>query len=557
MILLYEDTATTFETLGLKVLQPVSAIVRKEDNGDYYLDLRDKSVNYSYYNKDMIIAVDTPWGRQGFRIDTVKLKGSKVDIKAWHLFYDTKNYLIEDSNVVSQDANYALDHLNSATDNTSPFTTISDVLTVFSLRSVRESLYDAVLRVAERWGGHLALDNWDIGLRDSIGQDRGVTIAYGKNITGFSIFEDWDDVVTKVLPVGKDGRQIEDVYVERAPEDYNKPYSKVITFDQGEIEEEAYRDEAGVLDEEAYNTALLNDLFAKASQHLENNHVPKVNYSLDAFIEGITDIGDTIRVKHPRLNAPLITTVLAIDYNPIAERIEKVEFGNFNRRLSNLVSETASAIDTKAEQVQTAVNSRLDTALREATSQINGLLTNSHVIYEGDQILVCDTLPKESATNVMRINSQGIGFSTTGINGIFTSAWTIDGTFDAQEVNVINLVADRIKGGSLRLGFYEGNSGIIELYDEYGNEVGQIDENGIVLTNPNGDRLEISPVSGLSAFSSVSGTEREVFSIDRDVTDIAKLNARDQIQMPPIKIVPILSGAQAGWAFVKLDEEGA
>jgi len=154
----------------------------------------------------------------------------------------------------------------------------------------------------------------------------------------------------------------------------------------------------------------------------------------------------------------------------------------------------------------------------------------------------------------MRINAGGIGFSTSGIDGTFTSAWTIDGTLDMQQINVINLVADRIKGGSLRLGFYEGNNGIIELYDEFGNEVGQIDQDGIVLTNQTGARLEISHINGLNAYSTASGTEQNVFTIDRDVTDIAKLNARQQIQMTPIKIVPIASGDQAGWAFVKLDE---
>lgn len=52
------------------------------------------------------------------------------------------------------------------------------------------------------------------------------------------------------------------------------------------------------------------------------------------------------------------------------------------------------------------------------------------------------------------INSAGIGFSNTGINGTFTTAWTIDGTFNAQAINIINLTADLIKGGTLRLGSY-------------------------------------------------------------------------------------------------------
>jgi phage minor structural protein len=553
MILLFEDTATTFETLGNKILQPLLATVRKEDNGDYVLNLRDRAENYQLYVKDMIIAVDTPWGRQGFRIDKVKLNGSKVDVKAWHLFYDTKNYIIEDSYIVSNDGNYALDHLNSATDQTSPFTTTSDVATVFSLRSVRDSLYEAVLKVVERWGGHLELDNWQIGLSENVGQDRGVTVAFAKNITGFQIAENWDDVVTKLLPVGKDGLMLDPIYVENEPADYNKPYSKVITFNQSQFNADDYRDEDGNVDETAYTTALTTDLDAQAVKHLADNHYPKVNYSVDAFIEGITDIGDTIRVKHPRLNTPLITNVLAIEYNAVAEVIDKVEFGNFNPKLQNLVSDTNETITTSVEQAKTDVTTGFEVALHNATNAINGILGNSYVIYEGDQILVVDALPKEDAVNVMRINAGGIGFSTDGINGTFSSAWTIDGTLDMQQVNVINLVANQIKGGNLRLGFFEGNSGLIEIYDALGNEVGQIDENGIVLNNPNGDRLEISPTTGLSAYSSISGTEVEVFSIDRDITDIAKLNARDQIQMTPIKIVPIASGDQAGWAFVKLD----
>ena len=554
MILLYEDTATTFETLGLKVLQPVSAIVRKEDNGDYYLEYRDKAVNAHLYVKGMIIAVDTPWGRQAFRIDNPRVKGSKVDFKAWHVFYDAENYIVADSYVVEQNANYALDHLNTATDATSPFTTTSDVTAIRSLRVVRDSLYKAVLQVVERWGGHIDVDNYEIGVKTVVGTDRGVTISYGKNITGYGITEKWDDVVTKLLPVGKDGLLLDTTYVENNPDDYNQPYTKVLTFSQNDIKEDAYRDETtGEVDTDAFIEALKVNLLAQATTYLAENHLPKVNYSFDAFIEGISDIGDVIRVNHPRLNAPLVTNVLAIEYNAVAERIDKVEFGNFNPKLDGFASAQTATVDDKVASLKTEVGDTLTNRLLDATNSINGILGNSYVIYEGDQILVVDALPKETAVNVMRINAGGIGFSTDGINGTFTSAWTIDGTLDMQQINVINLVADRIKGGSLRLGFYEGNSGLIELYDEFGNEVGQIDENGVVLTNPNGDRLEISPIDGLNAYSTASGVEENVFKIDRDVTDIAKLNARQQIQMPPIKIVPIPTGGQAGWAFVKLD----
>ena len=45
MIVIHENTATDPTTNGLKVLRPLRAMVRKEDNGDYYLDLRDQAAN--------------------------------------------------------------------------------------------------------------------------------------------------------------------------------------------------------------------------------------------------------------------------------------------------------------------------------------------------------------------------------------------------------------------------------------------------------------------------------------------------------------------------------
>ncbi|MDR1364516.1 MAG: hypothetical protein LBJ32_02680 [Oscillospiraceae bacterium] len=59
--------------------------------------------------------------------------------------------------------------------------------------------------VIERWGGHLVRNNWAIEIRQSIGQDRGVNLTYGKNIVNIKADENWSDVCTKLMPVGKDG----------------------------------------------------------------------------------------------------------------------------------------------------------------------------------------------------------------------------------------------------------------------------------------------------------------------------------------------------------------
>ena len=195
-IKVYEADETLFNHNGLKILKPYKAIVYKEDNGDYYLEIEDSIDNIAYYQQGYIIRVSTPWGEQGFRISNPTKKNRKITIKAWHLFYDSAKYVIEDSNVVDKSCNDALDHLNTACDQLTPFSTISDITSINSFRCVRKSFEEAVNTVLERWGGHLDRDNFKIEIRDTIGQDRGVVLAYGKNIESIEAKENWDNVVT-------------------------------------------------------------------------------------------------------------------------------------------------------------------------------------------------------------------------------------------------------------------------------------------------------------------------------------------------------------------------
>lgn len=135
----------------------------------------------------------------------------------------------------------------------------------------------------------------------------------------------------------------------------------------------------------------------------------------------------------------------------------------------------------------------LQNELNTATSKIWGTLGDSYVIYEGDRILVVDSLPKETAANVMMINAGGIGFSNTGINGSFNSAWLIDGTLDMQAVNCINMTANLVKGGTFKVGSQLNEAGRIEIYDLSNVLIGTFDENGIVVFGKDGSKVVINP----------------------------------------------------------------
>lgn len=64
-----------------------------------------------------------------------------------------------------------------------------------------------------------------------------------------------------------------------------------------------------------------------------------------------------------------------------------------------------------------------------------------------------------------------------------------------------------------------------------------------------GDYTVMSPLE-FAGYSDVSGTLTKVFSLNRDVTIVQKLEARDEVKMVPIKVVPITEGEIQGWAFV-------
>lgn len=65
-----------------------------------------------------------------------------------------------------------------------------------------------------------------------------------------------------------------------------------------------------------------------------------------------------------------------------------------------------------------------------------------------------------------------------------------------------------------------------------------------------GDYVQITPLE-FAGYSNAGGIMKKVFFINRDTTEVEKLKARTEIDMPPLKVVPINSGGRSGWAFVK------
>lgn len=479
MIKLFKSTDLTFDSNGDKIINATKAIVHKEDNGDFYLDFECDLYYINDIVENNILVANTPQGDQAFRIGNVSKTKYKILTKAKHVFYDSQNYLIADSYVIDKDCAGAMYHLNAATEPTSPFATFSDITAVGSFRCVRKSLYEALKTVQERWGGHFIRDNFSIGLRSEIGVDSDVVVRYRKNIQDITCEENWDDVVTKLLPVGKDGILLNKLDPNRSiyltsTQKYDVPFTKTISFNQDNISEEDFTDEEGILDEVAYYTALIEDLERQGEEYLLENSVPKISYTLKANLDTITDIGDKIKVIHEPLNLSLTASVIAYDYNCILKKYTELSFGNFGKTLtgllSNITQATNEAITEQTNYLQSAFSDEIDASVGEVWDLLDG----SYVVYQGEKILVVDSLPKEDAINVLKIDKSGVSLSNNGIHGNFHNVWNIDGFYDFTPFNYI-------KWGVMDLGKASNSSGKIKLFSSANELFAEFSQNGVKL----------------------------------------------------------------------------
>lgn len=463
MIKLFKSTDKVFNSNGDKIIKAYKAKVHKEDNGDFYLELECPLIYVDDIVEDAILVVNLPQGEQAFRITNVSKTKSKISTKCWHVFYDSENYLIKDSYVVDKDCADAMEHLNLATEPASQFTTFSDITTVGSYRCVRKSLFEALEVVRERWGGHLVRDNFSIGLNKNIGTDTGVVIRYRKNLKEISCEENWDDVVTKLLPVGKDGILLNELDPDRnvylsSAQSYSVPYTKTVSFSQDSVDEEDFKDEDGNTDEVAYKTALVEDLELQGIKYLDENCKPKITYTLRADLENITDIGDTIEVIHEPLSINLTASVIAFEYDCILKKYTEITFGNFQKTLSSLLSDMDEKTnEIVTEQTNELMNSFSD-ELETSTGEIWDLLSGYNIVYQGNEILILDRLPKKDAVNVILIDENGLSISYNGVRGTFLRIFDINGSINFSPLK-------KVLWGVMSLGEANNHLGSIKLFN--------------------------------------------------------------------------------------------
>lgn len=429
MIKIFDENDRDFSSNGNIAINPIKCKERKKKSlNGWYLDVEVdiKYKDYILQDKLCVVKTKSKVNPQAFRIENPKITNNVISFTANHVMFDAKRYLLYDVRPTSQDGQNALSYINERTDKISPFTVYSNVETIRTAYFVRRNLLEAWQVIEERWGGTFDADNWTIRLLNSVGNDNGETIAYGKNMQGIQIFEDWSNVCTKICPVGYDGITLPERYLESEVQ-YEAPYTKKVEF-QTEIE-----------DEEKTEAALIEELRINATAYLEVNQYPKVSYEVTSNINQNMEIGDTIHVKHPLVT--LQTEVLEYEHNLLTGKIELLIFGNYTRDVKSKFDSIKETIQNIAQEVSTQ-----EAVIDHQTNLINTLNKTGYVYIDENEILILDTLPRENATNVWRFGLGGIGFSSNGYEGPFGTAMTMDGQINADFITTGKLSVERIEG---------------------------------------------------------------------------------------------------------------
>jgi len=415
MITLYNGNETTFTHNGLGALSKcISAISSRELNGQWTLTIvHPLDGNYNLVQAGQIIKAPTPSGHQLFRIYKVDEDLNKVTIRCNHIFYDLSQRLIKSSyNAVGSAGFVTQELLNPAY---STGTNLFDVEWDTSVgktyqRVIGTDLVSALMgsdgSVIDLFGCELDFDNFNIWVSDTIGEDNGVLISYRKNLTGLNETLDYSSLATRLLPVSADGISLPltNPYIDSTKiNDYPIIYTKQLDcMDIRKTDDITYED--------LYNA--LQD--ACISQFANGVDVPyfvyKVNfiqlskteeYKDYAVLEDV-NIGDSVKVKHEKLNKDLSGRVHAYSYDCILEKMNSVELGNITRRASKSANQLAKRQLTFQRQNESEILKKYS-----EIQMLNQALGNYHTEINGVGI-IHNASTLATSTNAIRLGDNGV-----------------------------------------------------------------------------------------------------------------------------------------------------
>jgi len=465
-ILLVGDTVKGF------LPDATSCVVTEERNGIFELSLTypvaGPMFNELVIDRYIKAKPNDTKNPQLFRIyEVTKPIAGIVTVNCEHVSYALAHYPVTDVSLNGGTAAAAvgavLAKVNSYLTLSHAFTAIETGWTAthslnYKVGSARAALGGSAGSVLDTFGGEFEWDNYNVYLHEHRGSDTGVVVAYRKNMTDLKVTVSLENAYTALFPYAiKD-----DVLI-------TVTGGKIaVTNNSGIADRVLIRDFSGEFQdgEEANATTLL----AKANAFLSANNInaPSVNvtvsfvhlwqspeYASLAALERVS-LCDWVTVRHEILGVDIKAQVIKTEYDCIAERYNSIELGSARANFQDTLQKTVQDVTNLLKNVDfSAITAAYTQAIADATALITGVDGGYvHLLPSGEspqEIVISDAEDYTlSTTKVWRWNKNGLGYSSTGYAGNYTTAITADGKINASMITTGYLNASRITAGVLQ-----------------------------------------------------------------------------------------------------------
>ena len=472
--ILYAASETDFTTNGIGLLtDAVSCTVTEERNGAYEATLIYPAKGHlaEYIAEDAIIKAkandtDEP---QLFRIyKSGKQIGSNTTWNAEHISYELTGNPVERFSISGVNAEQALNRLLAAAVFKHKYTAASDITTVnktsiADVVSVRKALGGVEGSILDTWGGEYHFNNYRIELLKARGADNGVTIEYGKNLTDAKQERNIANLVTALFPYAKytpEGEESE-VYVSLKEKTLVHAGAADYAYKRCEIVDFSSEWESG--------TIITEDMLrAKAEAYLEKiSTEPDINITLSyAQLKKTKDykniqvmesvaLCDTVTVRIDKLQIEATAKIVKAKYDSLKEHYDTMEIGSVRTNLTKQLTATQQEVTESIKKNQTRaeqIKKQIEQTIVDVTAAITGNSGGYVVLYpekNPQEIYILDQPELSKAKNVWRWNLAGLGHSSTGVNGKFTTAITADGQIVANFITAGELTGAILKAGTV------------------------------------------------------------------------------------------------------------
>lgn len=472
--ILYAASETDFTTNGIGLLtDAVSCTVTEERNGAYEATLIYPAKGHlaEYIAEDAIIKAkandtDEP---QLFRIyKSGKQIGSNTTWNAEHISYELTGNPVERFSISGVNAEQALNRLLAAAVFKHKYTAASDITTVnktsiADVVSVRKALGGVEGSILDTWGGEYHFNNYRIELLKARGADNGVTIEYGKNLTDAKQERNIANIVTAIFPYAKytpEGKESE-VYVSLKEKTLVHAGAADYAYKRCEIVDFSSEWESG--------TIITEDMLrAKAEAYLEKiSTEPDINITLSyAQLKKTKDykniqvmesvaLCDTVTVRIDKLQIEATAKIVKAKYDSLKEHYDTMEIGSVRTNLTKQLTATQQEVTESIKKNQTRaeqIKKQIEQTIVDVTAAITGNSGGYVVLYpekNPQEIYILDQPELSKAKNVWRWNLAGLGHSSTGVNGKFTTAITADGQIVANFITAGELTGAILKAGTV------------------------------------------------------------------------------------------------------------